>query len=185
LFLFFTQTLLNFRSRCRILYKSPMLLGVLTCLGIYFLVNILFHYGKARTLQPVRNPGRKGDRWCDMCNFFKNERAHHCSICKRCIMGMDHHCIWINQCVGSHNHRHFFLFILYLTGATFTIILAGLNTLYDHMYAVSLHFSVLTTCGMLECLSKRCCEHRKGRSFLSMKILPITANFCYFCFGKK
>ncbi|KAE9412941.1 hypothetical protein Angca_006279, partial [Angiostrongylus cantonensis] len=141
------------------MYKSPMLLGVLTCLGIYFLVNILFHYGKARTLQPVRNPGRKGDRWCDMCNFFKNERAHHCSICKRCIMGMDHHCIWINQCVGSHNHRHFFLFILYLTGATFTIILAGLNTLYDHMYADALTSNFCSTQLALAPLQPFICSH--------------------------
>lgn len=59
------------------------------------------------------------------------------SFC-RCIVGMDHHCIWINQCVGAHNHRHFFLFIVYLTGATLTIILAGFNTLYDHVYMVSL-----------------------------------------------
>ncbi|KJH43396.1 DHHC zinc finger domain protein [Dictyocaulus viviparus] len=116
-------------------YKSPLLLGLLVFVGIYFLVNILFHYGKARTLKPIGNlNNRQGDRWCERCKLFRNERTHHCSVCRRCILGMDHHCIWINQCVGSHNHRHFFLFISYLTGATFTIVLCGFNTLYDHMY---------------------------------------------------
>ncbi|VDM54521.1 unnamed protein product [Angiostrongylus costaricensis] len=94
-----------------------------------------------------------------MCNFFKNERTHHCSICKRCIMGMDHHCIWINQCVGSHNHRHFFLFILYLTGATFTIMLAGLNTLYDHMYAGASTSNFCSTQLTLAPLQPFICSH--------------------------
>lgn len=55
----------------------------------------------------------------------------------RCVLGMDHHCIWINQCVGAHNHRHFFLFIAYLTFASFLIVVAGHNTAYDHIFEVS------------------------------------------------
>lgn len=58
----------------------------------------------------------------------------------RCVLGMDHHCIWINQCVGSHNHRHFFLFVANLTLAAATIIIAGFPSFYDHIFMVTEHF---------------------------------------------
>ena len=32
-------------------------------------------------------------RTCYKCNNFKPPRAHHCSICNRCIVKMDHHCV--------------------------------------------------------------------------------------------
>ncbi|KAK6033719.1 DHHC zinc finger domain protein [Ostertagia ostertagi] len=119
------------------MYKSTLLVGFIMSFGVYLLVNIVFHYGKARKLTPMRNSGKQGDRWCEKCNFFKGERTHHCAMCDRCIVGMDHHCIWINQCVGSHNHRHFFFFIFYLTSATLTIILFSFNTAYDHIFMTS------------------------------------------------
>lgn len=31
-------------------------------------------------------------RWCSKCECIKPPRAHHCSICGRCIDRMDHHC---------------------------------------------------------------------------------------------
>jgi ribosomal protein L40E len=31
-------------------------------------------------------------KFCRRCNAFKPIRAHHCSICGRCIVKMDHHC---------------------------------------------------------------------------------------------
>ena len=33
------------------------------------------------------------NKQCYRCNNFKPPRAHHCSICDRCVIKMDHHCV--------------------------------------------------------------------------------------------
>ncbi|MFQ6669241.1 hypothetical protein Gotur_034568 [Gossypium turneri] len=52
-------------------------------------------------------------RFCQKCSCFKPPRAHHCRVCKRCILRMDHHCNWINNCVGHANYKVFFVFVVY------------------------------------------------------------------------
>ncbi|MCL7043038.1 hypothetical protein MKW94_014601 [Papaver nudicaule] len=64
---------------------------------------------------PIQEIKRKGGdlRYCQKCSCYKPPRAHHCRVCKRCVLRMDHHCIWINNCVGHANYKIFFVFVLY------------------------------------------------------------------------
>ncbi|CAN6471736.1 unnamed protein product [Victoria cruziana] len=64
---------------------------------------------------PIHEIKRKGGdlRYCQKCSHYKPPRAHHCRVCKRCVLRMDHHCVWINNCVGHGNYKAFFVFVLY------------------------------------------------------------------------
>ncbi|KAI0091076.1 zf-DHHC-domain-containing protein [Irpex rosettiformis] len=67
---------------------------------------------------------------CKRCGVMRPERTHHCRICKRCVLKFDHHCpVRVNQCIGLHNERHFVLFLVYLSIASFVYAWAG----WDHV----------------------------------------------------
>lgn len=82
-------------------------------------------------LQEVK---RKGGvlRYCQKCSIYKPPRAHHCRVCKRCVLRMDHHCVWINNCVGQRNYKHFFLFVSYTVVAlAHALVLLSGQFIYD------------------------------------------------------
>ncbi|CAN1339401.1 Probable protein S-acyltransferase 15 [Linum perenne] len=56
-------------------------------------------------------------RQCDKCSKYKPPRAHHCRVCRVCVLRMDHHCLWINNCVGYWNYKAFFVLVFYATAA--------------------------------------------------------------------
>lgn len=70
---------------------------------------------------PIYEIKRKGGdlRYCQKCSHYKPPRAHHCRVCKTCVLKMDHHCVWINNCVGHANYKIFLVFLLH---AVFTSI---------------------------------------------------------------
>ncbi|XP_065318245.1 palmitoyltransferase ZDHHC16B-like [Gordionus sp. m RMFG-2023] len=85
-------------------------------LGHYFLFMIIFYYYKALKTSPGYLPKLHANidyNTCKKCNNIKPERAHHCSLCKKCVLKMDHHCPWLNTCVGHYNHKYFYLFMAY------------------------------------------------------------------------
>lgn len=55
---------------------------------------------------------------CDKCSAYKPPRAHHCRVCRRCVLRMDHHCMWINNCVGHRNYKAFVVLVVYATIAS-------------------------------------------------------------------
>ncbi|KAH7553712.1 hypothetical protein JRO89_XS12G0046000 [Xanthoceras sorbifolium] len=70
---------------------------------------------------PIHEIKRKGGdlRYCQKCSHYKPPRAHHCRVCKRCVLRMDHHCIWISNCVGHANYKAFFIFVMHAVVACF------------------------------------------------------------------
>uniref|UniRef100_K1QA77 Palmitoyltransferase n=1 Tax=Magallana gigas TaxID=29159 RepID=K1QA77_MAGGI len=62
-------------------------------------------------------PDNGGIPWsyCDKCDMMKPPRAHHCKVCKACILKRDHHCFVIGTCVGHYNQRYFVVLTFYAT----------------------------------------------------------------------
>lgn len=120
---------------------STSMLLMQMALGCFLLVNVMYNYTMAVCLRAGQPPPFPGDadkdaelgqlgeflqlKQCHKCLLSKPLRAHHCSVCKQCVLKMDHHCPWINNCVGFNNYRYFCLFMLYLALGCLYVVLLG------------------------------------------------------------
>lgn len=130
------------------LTTSPGIMNAIVFTAVAFMCT--FNYAVAILMDPGRVPStfmpdvedesspiheikRKGGdlRFCQKCSQYKPPRAHHCRVCKRCVLRMDHHCIWINNCVGHANYKVFFVFVVYAVIACFysLVLLVGSLTI--------------------------------------------------------
>jgi len=79
----------------------------------------------------IESKPKSGPRPCKKCRCLRPARAHHCSICGRCVLKMDHHCPWVNNCVGLYNQKHFVLFLFYiLVSCLYTFALLIIRAMY-------------------------------------------------------
>lgn len=75
-----------------------------------------------------------GESVCKKCSFKRPLSAHHCSICNRCVNGLDHHCLILNICVGYPNYHYFFSYIFLVTLSSFIIMTLNLIYLYQFYF---------------------------------------------------
>ncbi|NXA15317.1 ZDH13 Palmitoyltransferase, partial [Sapayoa aenigma] len=53
--------------------------------------------------------------FCTSCLVRKPLRSMHCLACQACVARYDQHSLWTGQCIGVGNHRHYLLFLFFLT----------------------------------------------------------------------
>jgi hypothetical protein len=62
----------------------------LTIFGVFLVIHIFFNYFMAITTNPgTPSVDFECEIKCKKCGVSKPCRAHHCSICRRCILKMD------------------------------------------------------------------------------------------------
>lgn len=118
--------------------KHPAYCVFLVAVGHWILLNIAYNYYKGCTVPPGYPPEgeliSEAVSICKKCVKPKPPRAHHCSVCNRCVLKMDHHCPWLNNCVGYHNHRYFYLYMVWMVVGVVYLIGAGWEVAYDVIY---------------------------------------------------
>lgn len=92
-------------------------------------------------------------RYCKWCAKYKPDRAHHCRVCRTCVLKMDHHCPWISNCVGWGNHKYLLLLILYSAISCSFITITIAPTLNKSLNMKTIQFGDIVALLLAEILS--------------------------------
>lgn len=126
--------------------NNKYVLVIALVIGHWLLLNIVFHYWMALTTNPGTPPEAslvpEVVSICKKCIAPKPPRAHHCSVCNRCILKMDHHCPWLNNCIGHFTHRYFFMFCSYVLLGIIYLMIFGYRIAYEEYFGTLLVPSV-------------------------------------------
>ena len=72
-----------------------------TCLPVPKAVSMRIDAGESLTGLGNLTDGELNRSYCVRCCVWRPPKAHHCSICQRCVKAHDHHCAIFGQCVGG------------------------------------------------------------------------------------
>ncbi len=67
-------------------------------------------------------------------------RAHHCVLCKKCILRRDHHCYFTFSCIGFENQRYFIVYVFYCSVSclyALYLISCYIQKAYSDMYSMT------------------------------------------------
>lgn len=67
-----------------------------------------FHFKEAFVCDEDGRP-----KWCDKCNIWRPDRAHHNRETDRCVRRLDHYCPWVGGLVAERNMKFFIQFNSY------------------------------------------------------------------------
>lgn len=84
----------------------------MTSVALMFTLAEVFNFVACICVSPGYAPVTQDFPQCDKCGRSKPPRAHHCLICKACILKLDHHCPWVNNCIGAPNLAYFLLLLI-------------------------------------------------------------------------
>mmetsp|Transcript_36608 Transcript_36608/g.41693 ORF Transcript_36608/g.41693 Transcript_36608/m.41693 type:complete len:276 (+) Transcript_36608:32-859(+) len=56
---------------------------------------------------------------CGRCREYRPDRTYHCSLCCKCVVGLQYHSFLVNNCIGRYNFKY------YMSYLTFVILNAG------------------------------------------------------------
>lgn len=102
-------------------YLEPWEKWLIRILLLKLAIMIFWSYYKASNAPISKIPKQESvtaEEYCEICNAWKPQRAHHCRQCKTCVLRYDHHCPWIGNCVGYHNYKYFVHFCFWAWVAT-------------------------------------------------------------------
>ncbi|KAJ3330136.1 Mitochondrial inner membrane protease atp23 [Blyttiomyces sp. JEL0837] len=99
----------------------------------------LLHETAADETTKVKEPEFKT---CYKCKLPKPDRAHHCSVCDKCVLKMDHHCPWLTFAVAEKAQPDIYLVkTTYLTLAALYYFLMNVPIFYAELWA---HHDIVT-----------------------------------------